>query len=396
MGTTIAPVPQVVRQATIVDGGGAFRARSLSAAAGVWLLAWGLAVAAPAEADTAARWGERLERAEAQVDETLQAQEALRTEIRARKAAGQTQQLQALLLRSLRAEEALLEALTELRQTREAARAGLQAHLKDIDGRIRRLVPALEAGPMASRRKAARQIQALRRVRSRVQDVLRRAEPPANPVVPAAVWDVEEEPLDGPEELREKADFVEDARDRLVAERQRLQAALQRARQEAEIRRAARDLATDVALFDEEARTARVNRGDGSDGELSVVGSGNGRDMPIQDESGAVSDPPVTGNGSAVDGPEDPRFDLGTDRNPNPGSGAELPGWAQLREVTPTVLLNLEAGGPVSGLSPGQLQRLTRNLKALDQLLAERALLLRRKARELEEREPGQADPAPP
>lgn len=396
MGTTIARVPQVVRQATIVDRGRAFRARSSSAAAGGWILAWGLAVAAPAEADTATRWGERLERAEARVDETLQAQEALRTEIRARKAAGQTQQLQALLLRSLRAEEALLEALTELRETREAARAGLRARLKDIDGRIRRLVPALEAGPMASRRKAARQIQALRQVRSRVQDVLRRAEPPANPVVPAAVWDVEEEPLDGPEELREKADFVEDARDRLVAERQRLQAALQRARQEAEIRRAARDLATDVALFDEEARTARVNRGDGSDGELSLVGSGNGRDMPIQDESGAVSDPPVTGNGSAVDGPEDPRFDLGTDRNPDPGPGAELPGWARLREVTPTVLLNLEAGGQVSGLSPSQLQRLTRNLKALDQLLAERALLLRRKARELEEREPGQADPAPP
>lgn len=379
-----------------------------------WVAAAVMAVAAPALAQIQVdpppagsdpeRWLSAVRLAEAAVDATLADQRDLERQIRAEKETGadRSDRLQGLLRRSLDAESALADAVARLQTVREAAERDLMDQVAELDADIRSRVDGLQQGSRQARQRVARQIQTLRQDRSRLLEALTRVRP-AEATLSAefSALSVRVDPLDGPEEIREKADYVDDARDAVTQKRERIAKLIQRAKEEAEIQRAARDLATDVALFDESLRVGRVNRAEGGGERLAAGGATGG------DESGgrAESPNPAGGNGGT------PVFDSGEldghggfqnggagGRDPSvpPGAGPDPTPDAPVPPggtLSPSMLLNLPVDELASeGLPPDRLEALARELEALDRWLAERARSMRQQAERLEDPDP-ESDP---
>lgn len=195
-----------------------------------------------------------------------------------------------------------------------AARASVVAAVSAVDERIRSLAPRLETGELGDRKQAARAINELRAARRALKEALARIDVPA--ALPRA-WSryaVRVDPLDGPRELGEKADFVEDARDKVRKKRDELAQLIREARQERALAEASATFRTDARHFDEEVRLGRVTRQSSGGGGALAASAGGGAAPPSADNAsgkgtsqGAAggsqpSAPPQVGAGAPASG----------------------------------------------------------------------------------------------
>ena len=383
------------------------------------LVLW--AGAAHAQTEGVASWLQRcrdrveaIQAVEGRLAALFDQQRALRDAITARKATGDGggPELQALLESSLRLETELEARLDERESLRDETAQACDRGIELARRSLRSLQPGLRTGPVAERRQIARRMQAQRDQLIELQELRRSLSPPEDEV--GLSWSdlpLEAEPLDGPEDLEEKADFVEDARDRLREKRKMLAALYTQARQTKALRRAARDFVTDIQIFDESARSPQTGgsasnepaggSGRGGDGAESPAQGGSGApDLPRLDGdfsgSGDTPGPVEQGDGSSGGGFED--FDGGGGGSIPPSFIAD-PGRAPAADGPSPP--EIDAAGLVSGASPSfllnlrieqledrnleleTLRELLTDMARLDDVLGARAAEMRMKAKEL-------------
>ena len=276
-----------------------------------------------------------------------------------KKDGGQPQALDRLLKRSVRAESTLRTALAAHRKAESEYAAVLESGVAAVDNEMRRLVPQLKTGPIRDRRRAARQINALRASRKSLRAEMANLAKARRRQKAWAQYQVRFDLRDGPSELTEKADFVEDTRDKVVRKRRALLALLAEAQRDREIAQSAQDFRTDVTLFDEETRQGRVLRNRGSDS---------------ASEGGAPV--PVSQGGQE---------DRGGDDFSGPPTPTQAPPVTPLRAINPDVLLNLRVEDLAAGaLDVSTLERYVDDLRALERYLSGQADSLRERADALE------------
>ena len=198
------------------------------------------------------------------------------------------------LLRASLETERLLEAKNRTRQaSAEAVAEIVDDSVRRIDAEIVRLKPGLRRGSRLARAASARRLKALITARGELKaqvTALATAAPAASRAWTS--YEVTVEPLDGPQELRDKADFLEDTRDKFEKKRRALSQLIAQARQEREIARAAANFQTDLRHFDEEMRTGRVARRDSALGVTTTGGPTrtNERSQPPADERDSATE----------------------------------------------------------------------------------------------------------
>ncbi|MEO1228804.1 MAG: hypothetical protein AAFZ18_07870 [Myxococcota bacterium] len=259
-----------------------------------WLLAglMGATVARAEPGPSVARARVQLETARLEVDRLLAAQRALASSVPSKP--GQARPADTLL-----ANEAALEAADARRRDAERTlREALAVRMETLGAQMRILAPKLRAGPLADRKGAATRLLSLR-------DELRRLRAEHAALAPrgGVRWgeaEVGVDPLDGPEELREKADFLADAGDKLRSKRTQLLASLDARARRSRLDRAANRFAQGNRLFDEETRPGRVLATGGGDEALAT----NAPEMDSQ-RDGPPAAAPGQGAGDGFAGGED-------------------------------------------------------------------------------------------
>lgn len=306
-------------------------------------------------------------------------------------------ELQRLLEVSLAAESTLERALAAQSAARDDVERTVRIGVSRIDSEIRALVPQLKTGPIVDRRAAARRINELRGSRT----ALRRALTTLEAEVGRSPRDwsryqVRVEPLDGPVELAEKADFVEDTRDKLAKKRRAIAKLLQEAKEERQIARAARDFDTYVRIFDEEARSDRVTRRQRGN-EIALAanepGATRGGADPVEDSATEA----FSNNGRGTEAPNitDGPPNVGNSADDKLGSGQTPTGPTVntpdtsaapvARDINADVLINLRVSQlAAQDLDLPTLLRLVEELEDLDEYLADQASSIRKRARALE------------
>lgn len=342
--------------------------------------------------------------AEAQVQSVDARQSALEREILELKREGDRRGRLTDLLRDSLAAEAEVEAeLEALDRARDRFTATVRSTVARLDRALRSLADGLERGSKADRRARARRIRTLLETRRWVLETEKRLKPPPS-ALPAAtdLAVLKVDPLDGPEELREKADFAEDARDKLRAKSAELARLVERRRRTRAIARAARDFAVDVSLFDEELMAVVVQGSGASTDEASRSPTGGeqvGDRFDGNLGSGSAGGPENPGApGSETDGipPEFQIPDSGgpstpADPGPSPGTGGEggSPVDLSTRNMDPLVLLNLEVDHlSVESVEVEQLEALLQKVERLEALFSARARAMRARARRMDEAPP--------
>jgi hypothetical protein len=301
----------------------------------------------------------------------------------------QSAELERLLEASLGAERAVADG-RRARDVRAAdVRRETDAALRVLDQAIVTERPRLAAAEVPARVAAAQQLRALVEAR---QDVKQRATVLGRGVAEQrkawAAYDVKIDPLDGPIDLREKADFVEDTRDKLVKKRAELERRVREAREERELARASQSFRTEVSMFDEQTRSGRVTRRPSGNEALSFADaapqaagtSARGtpappaptEDLRAATHDGKASDP------SAGPGP------AGFQSAPTSPASVGAP---VLRQIDASALLNLNLTALPADADPAELERMLGDLGALERYLAARAELLRARAVRLEDDE---------
>ena len=302
-------------------------------------------------------------------------------------------ELASLLRASLAADAEMKTALSRQGDARADVEQAVRRGVSHIDREIRSWVPKLKAGPVADRRAAARHINDLRAARRHLRDILTDLDDPS--AAPKRAWaryQVKIAPLDGPAELDEKADFVEDTRDKLKRKRFALAKLLKEAKQEREIARAARDFDTYVRIFEEENRNVRVTQRSASNDKLNETAS----PPPGGSEEVLAGSPggPAMGNNQGTESPpngfqdsvQDPtsRYN-GRDDSPTPTTQSPTQPQVILRDVNADVLINLRVDElATQELDLATLQRLIAELEELDGYLGSQAKDIRKRARTLE------------
>jgi hypothetical protein len=167
------------------------------------------------------------------------------------------------------------------------------------------------------------------------------------------------DPLDGPTELKEKADFVEDTRDKFRKKREALARIIREARAEKDILKSGVDFRTDTRHFDEEARLGRIPRQDHGLSTTLQAPTGAGADTSHSQPTGAFSSAPPSNGNTQTTGPNTPAPGV-TNTNPAPrskdgsdSSGAPPPAVPS----TPNTQPSPQGAGPaVSDKTVGSLQ----------------------------------------
>lgn len=315
---------------------------------------------------------------------------------------------------ALRTEKALETADAALRKARSDLGAALSEEIQALADRMKAALPRLKTGTIDARREAARRVQRWRAAYAELQ--AERAELGSSDAGRWAEHLAGVDPLDGPEELREKADFVEDARDKLRSKRKALLAMLDDRQRRTRLARTARSFSTDAQLFDEQVRPGRIL----SDGRRSALLDGSeqsdavnappfnaGNPSPPEDpsaspgnQSGGRDGPGMGVTDPAVDGAtvEGSGFNRGVtspeafsqhgsggpsaDPSPNPNPPTSE-GLTPARELGPALGLDLVELG--EDASPAQLEAWLKRLERADRELANRRQALLRRARQLEE-----------
>ncbi len=329
-------------------------------------------------------------RAARSAEDAVQATESQQAELAAaileRKAKGGPNdgRLERLLLRSVEAERALEDLLDRLDARRRNLQAVAKTELTAVDDRLRAAAAALEAAPPDRRRAVALQIRDMLAIREAILELRRTSEAPVAFALPAEAFDLTADPLDGPEELRDKADFAEDARDKLRKKRKELARLIKDQRRTQRLTRAARDLAVDERLFDEDSRSGSSSPARGGSTDRSGAGG---------DESGVPTSP---GNNPNVDGPRlgaDGDFVIeGPGRLPDTGGGSPPAedGGSQNSAGGPAALdpllaLQLEVGQLAeAGVDLASLEAMLDQVARVEAVLSARARTMRAKARRLE------------
>ncbi len=209
-------------------------------------------------------------------------------------------------LETLLRESVALSARVEAgaRRTETAAvalRAGVAEAIRALDAEILRQKPGLSRGSAAERAATARSLKALIARRQSARDALAGLE--AESSAPPRQWaqyQVRIDPLDGPEELASKADFLDDTRDKFGRKRGELLGLLAEARQARDVARAASNFQTDVRHFDDELRTGRVTRQSAT--ALSTSDRGNPAPQAPSQGAGEFADAAGGGGGGASRG----------------------------------------------------------------------------------------------
>jgi hypothetical protein len=216
-------------------------------------------------------------------------------------------------------------------------------------------------------------------------------------------YEVKIDPLDGPAELREKADFVEDLRDKFLRRKREVEARLSEARQEREVARLAKDFHTETTLFDEQSVSSRVARTAGSAAERATTLTDNSASGKTADVQGARTTPPPLGAPSGPQ-PSPPPQTAAQDgafgapeSNPGlsgvpaaSGSGGESVRPAALsapvlpKQLDLNGLLNLSSKDLDKNLDVDSLEALLKDLGQLDAFLSSRAGTIRSRAATLE------------
>ena len=307
-------------------------------------------------------------------------QAGLEDQITALKKSGQRgPALERLLGRSIDAVQAFDAAQTELDDAARALEGALRDAIAAIDREITRKKPAMQRGSLTDRRKAAYAIKALRTLRKQFRAEFAALTRSADRRKAWAQYAVKFNAQDGPTELIEKADFVEDTRDKIVRKRRALIRLLAEAQQERELAQAAKDFRTDVTLFDEETRQGRVLR----QSRASVASvSADGSDTPTADAPPSLSGD-NGGDPSEFEGARDDQGAVPPTSGPPPASLQAAP--AALRDINPDVLINLRVDDLAAGaLDAATLERYVSDLRALERFLSGQAETLRKRADTLE------------
>lgn len=308
---------------------------------------------------------------------------------------GASATLSTLLEASITAERELAERAAVRDQAKAEVERRVGASTQLIDAEIVALRPSLKV-PEA-RAEAARQLKSLIADRDAARAaVTRLARAEASTPKAWRQYEVKVEALDGPADLREKADFVEDTRDKLRKKRAALERLVANARQSREIARASANFRTELGLFDEQSRTGRVARsaeaGAGATNVLTDSTRETNQAAPesppvaTADPPGRAAEPEAPADGLAIPGfgatptptPATPPATTGAPTVPAP-SAAPLP-----KSVDPTQVLNLDIGALGAGQDVASLEALLRDLQAIDSFLDARAAQIRRRAEALE------------
>ena len=337
----------------------------------------------------------------------------LSTQISNLKATGKNSaKLGALLERSVATTQQLESALLNLKKEQRVYRTQVRSTIRVLDKEIRAQVPKLKQGTKLARKLAAQGIQELRKLRrSYARELGQKKNADQNKSW--SDYDVRIDPLDGPQELREKADFVEDTRDKIVKKQRMLLALLESAKEERRVTRAAKEFARDTYLFDEESRAGRILRRTGQPQASATVQNDTSQEEsanPGQNQGDGFSQPveqsaPPPGNESPSQAPQedtalDPVADTPSPTTPlagtpqgaitNPdtgrsGTASTFEPAAISKDVNATILINLQVGALAGRqLDVQTLNRLIKELEALSKTLDAKAGTIRRRAQELE------------
>lgn len=322
---------------------------------------------------------------------------------------GRSAALSELLERSIAAEKELSTRATARDRAKVEVERQVSSTVQLIDDQIRTLRPRLKSSDAAERADVARRLKSLLADRELARGALAQiAAAEATRPQAWAQYEVKVEALDGPADLREKADFVEDTRDKLKKKREALERLVADARQAREIARASVNFRTEVGLFDEQSRSGRVNKSDNGSGAAAANKSGGDQTLAETNEAprGGAEDPELATDGPPVaslvppPAPSAPA-DRGSEGNfgsaTGPGSGGTAtpapvvptnlaaPAASPLpRSVDPATVLNLDLRTVGAGKDVASLEALLQDLVKLDQLLGSQATQIRRRAQALE------------
>lgn len=179
-------------------------------------------------------------------------------------------------------------------QRRDSAVADLgvsiEAAIASIDQNIELQRPGLKRGSRRERARVARLLRTLIGARNDMKAQLAELARTRAPSRRAwAEYEVQADPLDGPDELGAKADFLDDTRDKFLAKRRALSELIADARQERDIARASANFRTDRSHFDDSVRVGRVTRRGTPSRAITISGKNEGPEAH-QRTTGAAGD----------------------------------------------------------------------------------------------------------
>lgn len=336
--------------------------------------------------------------------EALEHRIAALKRLREKSVAGADTELTSLLRESVAADNALRADARDVDRLEAEVRRSIAEAIVAIDTRIKELMPRLYQGEleMGSKQAIARNITELVELRKELGRTAQRLR--VQPAIDTQwkKYDIQIDPLDGPKDLREKEDFLEDMRDRFAKKRDALKKAIKTSREDQALSHAARNFQTDTKLFDEESTRDRVLK--------PRVGQSTQNKTPESAVVGGTRDTPPQQPAPPPQSPtEQPTTDFNTDPSPNPAgvgqdrtsgdvAGGGDPGHSaipttQLPQLTKQLDLNALLNLSVDALdaaSPADLaalEALAGDLDKLDAFLRARADELHRRAEQLKQDE---------
>ena len=300
-------------------------------------------------------------------------------------------ELQALLVRSVAMEQQLNSADARRERARQSLAKVLRAAIGVLDETMRTLSPRLKTGPPEERRQAAYTLQHLQVRRRRWRRQLAKLDPHPREAARWGRYRVALNPLDGPPELREKADFLDDAADKLAELGDQLAELVRSADQARRVRRTASRFAREANGFDEQARSGRIPRGVRDE----APPPGDSTAPPEQEGPQPVS-APRGGSGRSGGGSLPPRPGTSIRALPNyndkraaTSAPASSQGRAhrELRLVTPNLaaLLSIDpAAIDPAEMKPEVLRRLAKQVERARESLQSASRRLRNEAQRLD------------
>ena len=302
-----------------------------------------------------------------------------------------------------------LERLVQQQSSRaQLCRESIRSGIKAIDKKISTQKAGLKSSSSTKRRQTAKRLRRLLQSRKQLRNMQSQLRATQGMPKSWKQYEVRIDPLDGPEELREKVDFIEDTRDKLLKKRKRISILIKERKQVLALAKAANQFATDVSAFDESARSGRVER-QGTRGQ-SFTGafvandeaanvsaappprasaSGSSQESPDQ----TVSPGATGGSDNSSQAPENDSLDTqSAKRTSNPvGTSIAAPeqsaaSW--VKQLNPDMLINLNIS-ELSGdkINFAQLDQLMGNLAKLDAYLKGQSNTILRRADKIEEDE---------
>ena len=315
--------------------------------------------------------------------------------------------LQSLLRQSVQAANEL-ERLTQQRAVAiNGCEDSLRKALRKIDALIGDEKALLRSTSKTIRIRAAKNIRQLLNQRKELRTLEKEFRTSSSAPKQWKQYQVKIDPLDGPQELREKAEFLEDTRDKLKRKRTKVLELLKEKRQLLALAKAANQFATEVGTFDETIRSGRVERSannrlsnspslGASSFSADEATAGSPRGAP-SNSAQPQSSGPTTEGASSTDLASEPG-DLSSgnqatnQRSSNPISQSiqspQQSASTLLNQISPEALVNLD----VLKLSSGSfefkdLEKIMSSLEKLDRYLKSQSSSIRTRAQKIEDDE---------